>query len=60
MLYLVGIGKLTIVDIDAGTTRVVKAPRLGGCGEPIVRRGDRLVLSVGDEVYSTDLDASRP
>lgn len=64
-LYLPGfVGKgaetkpaVTVVDVEARTTRVVELPELG-IGDPehwLVRRGDRLVFWGGDAVYSIDL-----
>ena len=57
LLYLAGDGELTVVDVTAGSSRVVKLPELAGGDPPhrIVRAGDRLALWGRNAVYTVDL-----
>ena len=60
-LFLAGIGEITVVDVDAGTSRVVRLPELAPGDPPylIARRGKKLVFYGGD-TYAVDLDLRLP
>lgn len=55
-------GAVTVVDGEAGTTRVVELPQLGvgDASHWLVRRGHRLVFWGGDTIYSIDLALESP
>jgi hypothetical protein len=57
-LYLAGDGELTVVDVEARTTRVVPLAELSPGDPPyrIVRAGDKLVLYNRDAAYTVDLE----
>ena len=57
-LYLAGDGELTVVDVDAGTSRVLSVPELAPGDPPyrIVRAGDKLVVHGPDAAYTAGLD----